>query len=180
MECQCIWCHANVLVLITPGVLHLGVMLPYPIFAWLYVFLRVEVRWWGTWRPTFGLASRLQDYRKYKASCALDHSSLPKYVPHNHCDMLKLIWWDLIGYPSLVYSIPCLPQNYWVVSAIALCGFGWYETYYSWSCFIIGLFIVHDKTMVLIGTRSLTWDNSATTSVEWDAFGYVIRKASVS
>jgi hypothetical protein len=30
--------------------------------------------------------------------------------------------------------------------------------------------------MVLIGTWSLTWDNSATTRVEWDALGQVIRK----
>jgi hypothetical protein len=28
---------------------------------------------------------------KSKASCALDHSSLPNNVPANHCDMLKLI-----------------------------------------------------------------------------------------
>jgi hypothetical protein len=26
-----------------------------------------------------------------KASCALDHFSLPNNVPINHCDMLKLI-----------------------------------------------------------------------------------------
>jgi hypothetical protein len=34
-----------------------------------------------------------------KASCALDHSSLPNNVPINHYDMLRLIWWDLIGFP---------------------------------------------------------------------------------
>jgi hypothetical protein len=88
------------------------------------------------------------------ASCALDHSSLHNNVHVNHCDMVRLTSWDLIGYPSLVYSIPCLPLNYWVVSVIALCGFGYYDTYYSFSCFIIvtGLFIIHDKIMVLIGT----------------------------
>jgi hypothetical protein len=32
-----------------------------------------------------------------KASCALDHSSLPNNVHINHCDMLRLIWWDLIA-----------------------------------------------------------------------------------
>ena len=41
-----------------------------------------------------------------------------------------------------------------------------------------GLIIVHDKTIVLIGTWSLTWDNSATTRVEWDALCWLIRKAS--
>jgi hypothetical protein len=28
---------------------------------------------------------------KSKASCALDHFSLPNNVPVNHCDMLRLI-----------------------------------------------------------------------------------------
>jgi hypothetical protein len=28
---------------------------------------------------------------EYKASCALDHSSLPNNIPVNHCDMLRLI-----------------------------------------------------------------------------------------
>jgi hypothetical protein len=30
----------------------------------------------------------------------------------NHCDMLRLIWWDLIGFPSIVYSPPCKQMNY--------------------------------------------------------------------
>jgi hypothetical protein len=44
---------------------------------------------------------------------------------------MSLIRCDLIGYPGLVYSISYLPQNYLVVSAIALCVFGRYDTYYS-------------------------------------------------
>jgi hypothetical protein len=32
-----------------------------------------------------------------KESCALDHSSLPNNVSVNHCDILRLIWWDLKG-----------------------------------------------------------------------------------
>jgi hypothetical protein len=43
--------------------------------------------------------------------------------------------WDSIGYPSLTIFIPCLPLNFWVVPAIALCGFGYWDTHYSWSCF---------------------------------------------
>jgi hypothetical protein len=39
-------------------------------------------------------------------------------------------------------------------------------------------YFVHDKTIVLIGTWSLTWDKCATTRVGWDALGWVIRKAS--
>jgi hypothetical protein len=30
-------------------------------------------------------------YRKCKASCALDHSSIPNNVFVNHCDMIRLI-----------------------------------------------------------------------------------------
>jgi hypothetical protein len=36
---------------------------------------------------------------------------------------------------------------------------------------VFGLFTVHDKIIILIGTWSLTCDNSATTRVEWDALG---------
>jgi hypothetical protein len=28
--------------------------------------------------------------------------------------MLRLILWDLIGFPSFVYPIPCKLMNYWV------------------------------------------------------------------
>jgi hypothetical protein len=38
------------------------------------------------------------------------------------------------------------------------------------------LIIVHDKIIVLIGTWSLTWETRATTRVEWDALGWLIRK----
>jgi hypothetical protein len=38
--------------------------------------------------------------------------------------------------------------------------------------FIINLlFIVHDKIILLIGTRRTTRENSATTRVVWDALG---------
>jgi hypothetical protein len=37
--------------------------------------------------------------------------------------------------------------------------------------FFVDLIIVYDKIIVLIRTWSLTWDNSATTRVVWDAFG---------
>jgi hypothetical protein len=39
-------------------------------------------------------------------------------------------------------------------------------------------YYVHDKTIVLFGTWSLTWDKRATTRVEWDALAWLIRKAS--
>jgi hypothetical protein len=37
--------------------------------------------------------------------------------------------------------------------------------------------MVHDKIIILIGIWSLTCSNSATTRVEWDNLGQVIRKA---
>jgi hypothetical protein len=43
---------------------------------------------------------------------------------------------------------------------------------------VFEFFTGHDKTIVLIGTWSLTWDNRATTRVEWDALGWLIWKAS--
>jgi hypothetical protein len=39
------------------------------------------------------------------------------------------------------------------------------------------LIIVHDKIILLIETWRTTRDNCATTRVEWDALGQVIRKA---
>jgi hypothetical protein len=81
----------------------------YVILFYLCVLLRIAVRsrasedQFGTWN------------REPKASCALDHFYLPNNVPINHCDMLRLIWWDLIGLPRLVYPTPCLPLNFWVV-----------------------------------------------------------------
>jgi hypothetical protein len=59
-----------------------------------------------------------------KASCALDHSSLPNNVHYNHCGMFRL---NLMG-PNrlsyLLYFIPYSPLNFWVASAIGLCGLG--------------------------------------------------------
>jgi hypothetical protein len=46
--------------------------------------------------------------------------------------------------------------------------------------FCCGLIIVHGMIIVLIRTWSLTWDNNATTRVECDALGWLIRKASVT
>jgi hypothetical protein len=42
---------------------------------------------------------------------------------------------------------------------------------------IVGLFIIHDKIILFIGTLRTNRENSATTRMEWDAIGQVIRKA---
>jgi hypothetical protein len=59
-----------------------------------------------------------------KASCALDHFYLPNNVPVNHYDLQRLILMGPNRSPSLAIFIPCLPLNFWIVPAIALCGFG--------------------------------------------------------
>jgi hypothetical protein len=33
--------------------------------------------------------------------------------------------------PYLAIFVPCLPLNFWVVPAIALCGFGYGDAHYS-------------------------------------------------
>jgi hypothetical protein len=43
--------------------------------------------------------------------------------------------------------------------------------------FQLCLIIIHDKIILLIRTWRTTRENSATTRVEWDALGQVIRKA---
>jgi hypothetical protein len=129
--------------------------------------------------PNFWVCISTGSYRKYKPSCALDHSSLPNNVHVNHYDMLRLIWWNLIGYHSFDYPTPCKQMNYWVDW---LCSTWFWDWYYIWIMIMFhyycGLIIVHDKTIVLIGTWRLTWDNNATTRVKWDALGWLIRKAS--
>jgi hypothetical protein len=59
------------------------------------------------------------------------------------------------------------PLNYLGSFAIALYGFGFNITLCSCSNYIVILFIVHDKIIILIGTWSLTWETRATTRVEW-------------
>jgi hypothetical protein len=65
-------------------ILMFGVMLILPISC-LFVLLRLAVR-----------SRESEDHPatwdlKSKASCVLDHFSLPNNVPVNHCDMLRLI-----------------------------------------------------------------------------------------
>jgi hypothetical protein len=61
---------------------------------------------------------------KSQASCALDDFYLPNNVPVNHYDLHRLILMGPNRLPSLTIFMPCLPLNFWVVLASALCGFG--------------------------------------------------------
>jgi hypothetical protein len=97
----------------------------------------------------------------------------------NQCDKLRLILWDPIGFPSIVYPTPCKQMNFLVVLLLLylVLGLMLHLNYDHVPIMLLLLIIVHDKIIVLIGTWSLTWDNSATTRVEQDALGQVIRKA---
>jgi hypothetical protein len=73
----------------------------------------------------------------------------------------------------LAIFIPCFTTEYfWVVYAIALCGFGYGDIHHSllYFCYQL-LFTVHDKIIMLMGTWRTTRENSATTRVVWDALG---------
>jgi hypothetical protein len=68
-----------------------------------------------------------------KASCALDHFFLLSHVLISHNDLHRLILMGPIGYPSLNLAIfiPCFTTEFWVVPAIALCGFGYGDIHNS-------------------------------------------------
>jgi hypothetical protein len=81
-----------------------------------------------------------------KASCALDHLFLPSHVLIIHNDLHRLILMGFNRLPQFWLSLYLvLPLKYfWVVLAIAYCGF-WYEdtlfmitlllsVYYYYSC----------------------------------------------
>jgi hypothetical protein len=155
-------------------------MLSYPLFAWLYVWLRVEVRWRGIRRPTFGLAFGPHVITSIRQVMPLITLIYLLMLSVNHCDMLRIIWWNLIGFPSFVYPTPCRQMNYGVdlILLYLVLGLMLHLNYWSCSNFAVVLIIVHDKIIVLIGTWSLTWDNNATTRMVWDALGWLIRKAS--
>jgi hypothetical protein len=62
--------------------------------------------------------------------------------------------------------------------AIALHGFWDIISLYPCSNYFVILFMFMSRSLMLIGTWSLTWETRATTRVEWNALGWVIRKAS--
>jgi hypothetical protein len=65
---------------------------------------------------------------------------------------------------NFVYPTPCQLINYWIVLLLLYLVLGLNAIHELWLCFIIiaRLFIIHNKIILLIGTYSLTWDNSAT------------------
>jgi hypothetical protein len=115
---------------------------------------------------------------KSQASCALDHFYYPI--------MFFIIIYSCIGSilmgpnrsPQSDYLLPCLPMNQLGSFAIALYGFGINITLCPCSNYSVILFMFISRSLFLIGTWSLTWETRATTRVEWDALGWLTRKAS--
>jgi hypothetical protein len=88
---------------------------------------------------------------KSQASCALDHFSLPNNVVVNHYDMLRLIWWDLIGFPRLVYHTPCLPLNFWVALLLLY--------------LVLGLILHYDHVPIILLFNYCSWQDH---NVNWN------------
>jgi hypothetical protein len=62
-------------------------------------------------------------------------------------------------------------MNYWIVLLLLYLDLGLILYLKYDHVIIVGLIIVHDKIIVLIGTWRTTRENSATTRVVWDALG---------
>jgi hypothetical protein len=90
-----------------------------------------------------------------KASCALDHLFLPSHVLIIHNDLHRLILMGSNRLPQfwlslyLVLSLKC----FWVVLAIALCGFGYGDTLFVITL-LLSFIYVHVKIIMLMGTWS--------------------------
>jgi hypothetical protein len=129
-------------------VLMFGVMLILPIPC-LFVLLRIAVRLRVPWRPSWymGISSLRQVVLLIT----------PFYLimfAINHCDTLRLIWWDLIGFPSIVYPSPCRHMNYWLDLLLLYLVLGSYYFIMIMFQLCSCLIIVHDKIILLIGTWS--------------------------
>jgi hypothetical protein len=80
--------------------------------------------------------------------------------------------------PSLFIHFTFLSMNH--LGSFANC-FTWFWdniSLYPCSNYFVILSMFMSRPLMLIGTWSLTWETRATTRVEWDALGWLIRKAS--
>jgi hypothetical protein len=108
-----------------------------------------------------------------KASCALDHFYLPNNVHVNHYDLHRLILMGpnrspQFGYLYMFFTTELLGSYLlllYVVLGVKV------HIIHDHDFIINGLFTVHDKIIMLIGTWRTTRENSATTRVVWNALG---------
>jgi hypothetical protein len=101
-------------------------------------------------------------------------------VPDSYHLSLHRFSFDGTQYVTLVCLsfLPCSPLNHLGSFSIALYGFGLNITLCPCSNYSVILFMFMTRSLLLIGTWSLTWETRATTRVEWDALGWLTRKAS--
>jgi hypothetical protein len=146
----------------------------YVIVVYMYVLLRVAARSREIWRPIWSTWDLMS-----KASCALSHFSLPINVPVNLCDILKLIWWDLIGFLRIVYPTPYKQMNYWVDLLLLYLVLGlmlyWIMIMFQFCCWFN---CCSWQDYYVNWNMENHLENSATTRVVWDALGWLIRKSS--
>jgi hypothetical protein len=116
-----------------------GVMLILPMPC-LFVLLRLAARLRESWRQSWYL-----EISSLRQVVPLITFYLPNNVPVNHCDMLRLIWLDLICFPRLVYPTPCLPLNFWVVLLLLN--------------LVLGLILHYDHVPVILLFNYCSWQD---------------------
>jgi hypothetical protein len=90
-----------------------------------------------------------------KASCALDHLLFPSHVLINYNDLHRLILMGSNRLPQFWLSLYLVATEYfWVVLAIALCGFGYEDTLFIITLLFSFIITVHVKIIMLMGTWS--------------------------
>jgi hypothetical protein len=90
-----------------------------------------------------------------KASCALDHLLFPSHVLINYNDLYRLILMGSNRLPQFWLSLYLVATEYfWVVLAIALCGFEYKDTLFIITLLFSFIITVHVKIIMLMGTWS--------------------------
>jgi hypothetical protein len=101
---------------------------------------------------------------------------LPNNVLYYHYSMHRFNF-DGTQKVTLV-CLSCLPLNHFGSFCYCFIWFWVNISLYPCSNYYVMLFMFMSRSLILIGTWSLTWETRATTRVEWDALGWLIRKAS--
>jgi hypothetical protein len=100
-------------------------------------------------------------------------SMIPKTLLYKYMYLFILSFWSHTNFRALQIT----PESF---GKFFYC-FIWFWvniSLYPCSNYFVMLFMFMSRSLILIATWSLTWETCATTRVEWDALGWLIRKAS--